>query len=52
MTQANKSTVMFVSVAPLLEKALATQRGLAAIVLASLAAGVLLSEIPSLNPWY
>lgn len=52
MTQANKSTMMVVPVAPLLEEAVASQRGLAAIILASLAADVLLSRISRLNPWY
>lgn len=46
----DKGTVMPVAAA--LEEAVASQRGLAAIILASLAADVLLSGISNLNPWY
>jgi len=52
MTHAKTSTIMVVPVSSLLKEAVAFQRKLAAVILASLAADVLLSWICSLNPWY
>lgn len=50
--QANKSTTMVMLVASSLDEAVASQRGLAAIILAPLRADVLPSGISSLNSWY